>query len=177
MSGRFQDLAGAEGGPDERAGREGPGQGEAKRRRVEHGQGAAAVSGSPEGGARDEGKEGSSAENDGESGDAGGKERGDEGGEGKDEDEQESEDKTQQVKLRLRVREGGDEAEEIVRAHDKAHVRSRRTSPLPAPARAHERRRILPALIPLHPVPENSGFRTSLSVVVAPAGAERGGER
>ena len=30
----FEDLAGAEGGPDERAGREGPGQGEAKRRRV-----------------------------------------------------------------------------------------------------------------------------------------------
>jgi hypothetical protein len=77
--------AGAEGGPDERAGREGAGQGEAKRRRVEpaalclslprHGQGAAAVSGSPEGGARDEGKEGNGAEDDGESG-AGG-ERGD----------------------------------------------------------------------------------------------------
>ena len=71
----FEDLSGAEGGPDERAGREGPGQGEAKRRRVEQ-QGAAAVSGSPEGGARDEGKEGNSAENDGESVDAGG-ERGD----------------------------------------------------------------------------------------------------
>ncbi len=66
----------AEGGPDEGAGREGAGQGEAKRRRVEHAQGAAAVSGSPEGGARDEGKEGNSAENDGESVDAGG-ERGD----------------------------------------------------------------------------------------------------
>ncbi len=58
--------------------RDGEGQGEAKRRRVEHGQGAAAVSGSPEGGTRDEGKEGSksSAANDGESADAGGK-RGD----------------------------------------------------------------------------------------------------
>ena len=59
--------AGEEGGPDEGARREGAGQGEEKRRRVEHGQGAAAVSGSPEGGARDEGKEGSNAENDGES--------------------------------------------------------------------------------------------------------------
>jgi hypothetical protein len=61
--------AGAEGGPDER-------EGEANRRRVEHGQGAAAVNGSPEEGARDESKEGSSAENDGESGDG---EREDEG--------------------------------------------------------------------------------------------------
>jgi hypothetical protein len=73
----FED-ADAEGGPDERAGGQGAGpgeellpafeeagaeggagQGEAKRRRVEHGQGAAAVIGSPEGDARDEGKEGS----------------------------------------------------------------------------------------------------------------------
>ena len=61
---------------DDEGGGEGAGQGEAKRRRVEHGQGAAAVSGSPEGGARDEGKEGNSAENNGESADAGG-ERGD----------------------------------------------------------------------------------------------------
>jgi hypothetical protein len=47
--------AGAEGRPDEM---QWAGQGE-------HGQGAAAVSGSPEGGVRDEGKEGDSAENDG----------------------------------------------------------------------------------------------------------------
>jgi hypothetical protein len=44
--------------------------GEAKHRRVEHGQGAATVSGSPEGGARDEGKEGSSAGKNGGGGNA-----------------------------------------------------------------------------------------------------------
>jgi hypothetical protein len=80
------EQAGAEGGPDERAGGEGAGQGEAKLRRVEHGQGAAAVSGSPEGGARDEGKEGNSAEN-----------------------------VEREVELRLRVREGGVDADKIVR--------------------------------------------------------------
>ena len=46
------EQAGAEGGPDERAGGEGAGQGEAKRRRVEAGQGAPVVSGSPEGAAQ-----------------------------------------------------------------------------------------------------------------------------
>ena len=99
--------AGAEGGPDER-------EGEAKRHRVEHGQGEEGVNCSPGEGARDEGKEGNSAENDGDCADAGG-ERGDEDGEDEDEGEQESEDNTQQVELRLRVRKGVDEAEEIVR--------------------------------------------------------------
>jgi hypothetical protein len=66
--------AGAEGGPDERAGGQGAGQGEAKRRRVEHGQRAAAVSGSPEGAGQSQ--EGSSAEKKGGGDDAGG-EKGD----------------------------------------------------------------------------------------------------
>jgi len=72
--------AGEEETTDDEGGGEGAGQGEAKRRRVEHGQCAAAVSGSPEGDARDEGKEGNSAENDGESGDAGGGDADEQGG-------------------------------------------------------------------------------------------------